>query len=112
MGTITIAAFRPKLGMEDELLAAIASRLPLLRSLGLSTQRDHITMRSRDGTIIEVSEWIDDDAIAKAHKSPQVLALWERFESCSTYVKLDTLPESHEDFASFEAVEVSKGGST
>ncbi|HUO07112.1 MAG TPA: hypothetical protein VM008_02180 [Phycisphaerae bacterium] len=104
MPRITIAAFKPKPHREPELLAVLADRLPLLRRLGLATQRDHILMRSRDGTILEVSEWLSDEAIEKAHQTPEVLALWTRFDACCTYIKLDTLPESHEDFATFDAI--------
>lgn len=106
MGKISIVAFKPKLGQEAELRAVIASRLPLLRSLGLATERTNITMRSASGVIIDVSEWVDEEAIAKAHQTPEVLAMWERFDACCEFVKLDTLTESHDDFASFDAVEL------
>jgi len=56
MGLISVAAFRPKPGRERELLNVIADRLPLLRRLGLATNREPILMRSRDGTIVQVSE--------------------------------------------------------
>jgi hypothetical protein len=104
MGRVTIAAFKPKPGREMELLRVIADRLPLLRRLGLATGREHILMRSREGVIVEVSEWISDEAINKAHQTPEVLALWERFDACCVYVKLDTLAEAHEDFATFDAI--------
>ncbi|MEZ6241672.1 MAG: hypothetical protein R3B57_01375 [Phycisphaerales bacterium] len=105
MGRIVIAAFRPKAGMESELLGVIADRLPLLRGLGLATQRANITMRASDGTIVDVSEWVDEEAIERAHRTPEVLALWERFSACSDYVSLNTLGEVNEMFATFEAVE-------
>jgi quinol monooxygenase YgiN len=104
MPRITIAAFKPKPHHEPQLLAVLADRLPLLRRLNLATQRDHILMRSRDGTILEVSQWLSDEAIAKAHQTPELLALWARFDACCTYVKLDTLPESHDLFATFTSM--------
>lgn len=105
MGRISIAAFKPKPGKEDELLKVIDDRVPLLRKLGMLTDRPPIGMRSSDGVIIQVSEWVDDDAITKAHSHPDVLALWERFGACCQYVKLDSLSESHDDFATFEAID-------
>ena len=105
MGRITIASFRPKPGREGELLDVIRDRLPLLRRLGLATHREPILMRSRSGTIIQVSEWASDEAINQAHHLPEVLALWERFDACCSYVKLDTLEEAHEDFATFDSIE-------
>ena len=61
-------------------------------------------MRASSGVILDVWEWTDDDAIAQAHETPEVLELWKRFEACSDYVKLDTLEEIHLDFAAFDAV--------
>jgi quinol monooxygenase YgiN len=104
MGRISIVAFRPKPGKEDELKRVMATRLPLLRRLGMSTDRTNITMRATDGTLIDVSEWTDDAAIERAHTTPEVLELWQRFDACCSYVKLDTLAESHQDFATFNAV--------
>ncbi len=105
MGCISVAAFRPKPGKEEELRQVIADRLPLLRRLGFATDREAILMRSRDGVLIQVSEWSSDEAIAKAHETPEVLAMWDRFAACSEYVKLDSLAEVHEDFATFDPIE-------
>ncbi len=104
MGRISIAAFKPKPGKEKELLAVLAARLPLLQRLRLATRRPDVTMRSNDGVIIQVSEWVDDDSIRRAHSTPEVLVLWNRFEACCRYVKLDSIAEAHEDFATFEAI--------
>lgn len=104
MGQIVIAAFKPKPGLEAELNQVIADRLPLLRRLGLATDRENVTMRAANGTIIDVSEWTDEEAIARAHQTPEVLELWQRFEACSDFVKLDSLAEVHQDFPTFDAV--------
>ena len=104
MGRISIAAFKPKPGMEDQLLKVIDDRVPLLRKLGMVTDRPPIGMRSSDGVIIHISEWVDNEAITKAHSHPDVLALWERFGTCCEFVKLDSLSESHDDFATFDAI--------
>ncbi|MEQ9616606.1 MAG: antibiotic biosynthesis monooxygenase [Phycisphaerales bacterium] len=106
MGRVVIAAFRPHEGKEAELREVIASRLPLLRELGMATDRPEILLRSQEGAIIEISEWASEDAIARAHQHPKVLVLWERFGACSDYIKLDTLAEVHEMFAVFEAIDV------
>ena len=105
MGRITIAAFKAKPGKGQELLQVIGDRLPLLRRLRLATDRDEVLMRSRDGVVIQISEWAGEDEIRKAHETAEVLALWQRFEACSEYVKLETLAEIHEDFATFEAID-------
>jgi hypothetical protein len=105
MGRIVIAAFRPHPGKEAELLGVIADRLPLLRRLGLATQRRPMLVRSREGVIIEVSEWVSQEAIDRAHREPEVLALWERYGRCCEYVKLGALAEAGDDFAVFEAID-------
>lgn len=105
MGRIVIAAFRAHEGKEDQLLQVLEERMPLMRRLGLATERQRVTMRSRDGTIIDVSEWTSAEAICKAHETPEVLELWQKFDACCDYVKLDSLSEVGEDFATFEALE-------
>ena len=104
MGVITVAAFRPKPGREDELLGVIADRLPLLRSLGLATEREPVLCRAADGAIIEISEWASPEAIERAHETPEVHALWERFEACSGFISVRELGETEGPFATFEAI--------
>lgn len=104
MSRIVIAAFKPKPGREAELMQVLSVRLPLLRRLGLATGRTNITMKAANGTILDVSEWVDEDSIARAHQTPEVLELWRRFEECSDYVKLTSLGEATHDFATFESV--------
>ncbi|MCH8252214.1 MAG: hypothetical protein IID36_07155 [Planctomycetes bacterium] len=105
MGLISIAAFKPKPGMEEELLRVIADRLPLLRRLGFATDREAMLMKSKDGVVIQISEWVDNEAIRRAHETPEVLTLWERFDACSDYVKLEAIAECREDFATFDALD-------
>ncbi len=71
---IVIVAYRPKPAKETELLDLVRNRVPILRKEGLVTDREPIIMRARDGTIIEVSEWKSQEAIAAAHKNPNVWA--------------------------------------
>jgi quinol monooxygenase YgiN len=68
-GVIVIVAYRPKPGEERTLLALVRRRVPTLRKEDLVTDRAPIITRVRDGTIIEVSEWISCEAIDAAQKS-------------------------------------------
>ena len=54
--------------------------------------------------LIDVSEWSSEAAIERAHEMPEVLAMWERFEKCCDFIKLDELAEVHDDFPGFEAI--------
>ncbi len=104
MGLVSIAAFRPHPGREAELLGVLNDRLPLLRRLGLATDRPEVRIRSRDGAIVSISEWSSAEAIDRAHGTPEVLDLWKRFEACCGYVPLAELAEAHDHFATFEPI--------
>lgn len=104
-GVCVIVAYRPKPGKGDEVLALVRSRVPNLRQEGLVTDRQPVIMRSRDGTLIEVSEWKSREAIDAAHKNPNVLAMWNRFFAVCDCVPLKTLAEAQEMFAAFAAIE-------
>jgi len=101
-GVVVIVAYRPKPGKEEELLALVRGRVPTLRKEGLVTERAPTIMRSRDGTIVEVSEWKSQEAIDAAHKNPNVLAMWDKFFAICECVPLKTLPEAADMFAGFE----------
>ena len=104
-GVIAVVAYRPKPGKEQELLDLVRSRLPTLRKEGLVTDRVPTIMRSRDGTIVEVSEWKSREAIDVAHKNPNVLAMWNKFFAVCDCVPLNTLPEAADMFAGFTPIE-------
>jgi quinol monooxygenase YgiN len=101
---IVIVAYRPKPGRESETLDLVRSRVPALRKEGLVTHRAPTIMRACDGTIIEVSEWKSQGAIEAAHKSPNVLAMWNKFFEVCGCVPLNTLSKSAEMFAGFEPI--------
>ena len=104
-GVCVIVAYRPKAGKESELLALVRSRVPTLRAEDLVTDRAPAIMRSRDGTIIEVSEWKSHAAIEAAHKNPTVLAMWDKFFALCECIPLQELPEAKEMFAGFEPID-------
>jgi hypothetical protein len=102
MGSISIACYKPQAGCEDALLALVRDHLPPLRAEGLVTQRPSIVMRTADGTIVEIFEWVSAEAIASAHRNPVVQQLWKRFEAVCTYQIPASLPEFQNMFAHFE----------
>jgi hypothetical protein len=104
MGSISVACYKPRPGCEQALLDLIRNHLPPLRAEGLVTDRTPITMRAADGTIIEIFEWVSQEAIAGAHKNPAVLDLWKRFEGVCWYETPSNLPEFQNMFAHFEPV--------
>ena len=102
MGRFVIAAYKPKPGMDDKLLAAVEKHWRVLASENLVSARPPYVMRAMDGTVIEVFEWLSSEAIERAHKNPAVHALWAEFGAACDYVALNGLAEAREMFAEFE----------
>jgi hypothetical protein len=104
MGSISVACYKPKPGKEEALVELVRNHLPPLRAEGLVTDRPSIVMRTASGAIIEVFEWVSQEAIAGAHSNPVVLDLWKRFEEICSYEIPASLPEFQQMFAHFEPV--------
>ncbi len=69
------------------------------------TEREPVIAETADGTIIEVFEWLSEDAIQNAHKNPAVLQMWGEYAAVCDYVPLNTLAESSNMFAEFKPVD-------
>jgi quinol monooxygenase YgiN len=102
VGSISVACYKPKPGCEAALAQLVKEHLPPLRAEGLVTDRDSIVMRTSDGTIVEIFEWVSQEAIAGAHSNPAVLELWKRFEAVCSYEIPCNLAEFSAMFAHFE----------
>ena len=105
MGDMVIVAYRPKPGREDELMKLAREHVPMLRNLGLATNRPALTMQGKDDVIVEVFEWVKDGA-QRAHSDPQVQQLWARYGEVCDYVPLADLPEASEMFAHFKPLDL------
>jgi hypothetical protein len=104
MGSISVACYKPRPGCEESLLALVRNHLPPFRAQGLVTDRPSIVMRTANGAIVEVFEWISQEAVAGAHHNPAVIELWKRFEAVCTYEIPSTLPEFQNMFSHFEPI--------
>jgi hypothetical protein len=67
MGRIVVVVHRPFKGQEQEVLDIVRHHLPILRGQGFVTDRKPIVMRSKEGCIVEILEWVSREAIEKAH---------------------------------------------
>ena len=106
MGIIVICVYKPKAGKENDLLDAVKTHVPILRELGMATNREVTSMRSKSGSILEVFEWVSQQSINDAHQHPRVHQMWKDFEACCTYEMLVDLEESKSLFASFEPIDL------
>ena len=95
-----VAVMKAKPGKEADLYVLSLEHVPLLRSLGLATDRPHVIATAGDGTIVEVFEWAEG-GLDKAHQDPIVHSLWARYSAACDYVPLNTLAEAGMTFANF-----------
>jgi hypothetical protein len=103
---MVICCFRPKPGKEDELLGVVMDHLKVLRQEGLATERPTLAMRAQDGTILEVFEWVSEEAAREAHSNPAVLELWGRYGAASDLTSFGQLAEAKEFFPHFEPIDM------
>jgi hypothetical protein len=104
VGQLVIACYRPKPGKSDQLVAELEQHVAMLQQLGFVTSRAPIHARAKDGTVVEIFEWVSADAVGQAHTHPAVAEIWGRFAELSDYVTLRDLTESDEKFAHFTAL--------
>lgn len=97
---LSIAAYKSKPGKEEELMSLTQEHVPVLRSLGLATDRPHVIATSGDGTVIEFFEWAEG-GLERAHRDPDLGKLWARYSEVCDFVPLNTLAETGMMFANF-----------
>jgi quinol monooxygenase YgiN len=78
----SIARYRVKAGRVDEFLAVIDRHWATLRELELVTDRDAEVYLGDDRDhggplVVEVFDWVNEDAAARAHTHPLVSEVWE-----------------------------------
>lgn len=106
MGRIVIACYRPRPGRAADLHGCVREHLPLLRRRGLATARAALLLRAEDGTLLEIFEWVSDEAAERAHGDAEVAALWERFAVACDFIPLAELPGAGAPFPHFDPVDV------
>ncbi len=62
-------------------------------------------MEAEDGTILEVFEWVSEDAIRNAHTNPVVLQMWGEYGEVCDYVPVGSLAEAGDLFSGFKPVD-------
>ena len=103
---IFIAVYRPNPGKDAEFRALLKQHGPLLRRLGLITDRPAVIMQAGDGAYIEVTEWAATASARAAHGNPEVAALWDKMGKIADFPGLIGLAEAKEMFAHFEPVDL------
>lgn len=107
MRRFVIAAYKPNPGREPELLDLVHRHGRELRTEGLISEKPSHVMRSADGTLIEVFEWLSEAAAEQAHSNPKIQALWADFASVCAFPPLASIPEASRPFSHYESVSFS-----
>jgi hypothetical protein len=99
---LVIIAYKAKEGKYADLVKLVSEHHPRLLGLGLVTDRKPIIAEATDETIIEVFEWLSDEAIQNSHTNPDVQKMWGEFFAVCDYIPLATLPQAANMFAGFK----------
>ena len=101
MGKIVIATYKPKPGKEKILDRLVKDHVKVLRNCGFATLRPPMIMKSSDGTIVEVFEWISKNAIEEAKENKDVQEYWERYREVCDIIPVSDLIEANTSFSEF-----------
>ena len=101
MGRIVIVAYKPKEGKAEALKELMKMHMPILRKQGLVTNRESIVAEASDGTIIEVFEWLSDEAVQRAHADPLVRQKWAEYFAVCDCIPYGNLGEAKQTFPGF-----------
>jgi hypothetical protein len=105
MANTAIAIYRPRAGREDGLRALLRTHVDQLRALGLATDAPTLLLRSpRDGTYLEIFDWVSEEAVEAAHTHPGVQPIWAAFEEVCEFLRPCDLAEAEAIFPHFERV--------
>ena len=101
MGKIVIATYKPKIGKEKLLDSLVRNHVKVLRNQGLATLRTPMIMKSADGTVVEVFEWISKQAIEDAQHNKDVQEHWNKYREVCDIIPVSDLIEANTSFSEF-----------
>lgn len=81
------------------------THLPRLEEQGLVRSKESYIMESADGTIVEVFEWLSEEAIQKAHYNPVVQQMWGEYAEVCDYIPVGNLAEANNLFSGFRSLD-------
>lgn len=98
---VVIAAFRARPGRLSDLRQILREHHGFLDRLGLVTARPAVILEGGGDLMLEVFEWKSQEAIDEAHRHPEVLGLWERFDAVCEPVAPAEVPRCRSPFPTF-----------
>ncbi len=103
---VVIALYEPIKDKKAELLKLVQEHLPALQKYELATMHEGFLAESSSGTIVEVFEWVSNEAAAQAHEHPAIAKIWEKMAQCCRFSRLEELAESKTQFPHFESLRI------
>ena len=101
---LVIVAYKPLPGKETELEKLVLNHHARLTEEGLVTSNSPFIGKAKDGTLLEIFEWLSPEAIQTAHSNEAVLAMWKEFAAACEYIPAGQLPELQQMFSEFTVI--------
>lgn len=98
---ISLAAYRPRPGMEQDLLGVFDAEFASLRAGGHVTDRRVPICRTDRGEYLAILEWSSDHAVDDAHQDAEVMRVWARKAEVAEYIAPCDLAGSDVPFISY-----------
>jgi hypothetical protein len=101
---IAIIVYRPREGRTQELIDSLLENIPVMRKLDLVTYREQIIAKAKDGSILQIFEWVEEDSQDKAMAHPVVQDMWMKASKISDFQKPMLLAEFQETLSMFDTI--------
>ncbi|MCP4442170.1 MAG: hypothetical protein GY810_24950 [Aureispira sp.] len=102
------ATYKVKETSQEAFIALLKECEEIMRGEKLITPNPIFRMSSRKNPqiILEIFEWVDDKAFSRAQNSPNVLAMWGKYESLweNGGFGINLIPEASESWAQFPSI--------
>jgi hypothetical protein len=104
MHHIALILYSPRKGRKQELIEMLQHNIPVMRKLGLVTDREQILAGTKDGSIIQIFEWKSQDSQEQAMAHPVVQEMWLKAGNISEFQKPAAVAEFNEVFSMFKTI--------
>jgi hypothetical protein len=102
---VSLSAYRPRPGREDELLPHLREEVATLRARGYITSRPVPICLTARGEYLVIAEWATETSVDEAHADDVILEVWRRKEQLVEYIAPADLDQSDVPFASYDVLE-------
>jgi hypothetical protein len=102
---VSLSAYRPRPGREDELLPHLREEVATLRARGYITSRPAPICLTARGEYLVIAEWATETSVDEAHADDVILEVWRRKKQLVEYIAPADLDQSDVPFASYDVLE-------